>query len=47
MKKIIKNHKNVAKLLEEASIYHQVAARLHEAGNDTKAEKRSLITLTA
>ena len=45
METIIKNHKKAAKHLEDAALYHRVAARFHEASNHFKANNRTLIVL--
>ena len=45
METIITNHKKAAKHLENAALYHRVAARFHEASNHYKANTRTLIAL--
>ena len=45
MKAIITNHKKAARHLEDAALYHRVAARFYEASNYYKANNRTLIAL--
>lgn len=43
MQIIIKNHKTVAKHLEEAAKHHQEAAKHHETSNHDKANQSTVI----